>query len=90
MAEKVQRLRISRQKGFLYYVNKDGYAAVTRAKRGRGDTHPDVGRSKVFDKLANGIPLLPVKKEPGFLYFIDKEGDIARAPLNRKGGKATA
>ena len=72
MAEKVAKAGIKREKGFLYYLDKQGN--VSRAKMARGTEKG--GDATVVSKLG-------VKREKGFLYFIDKEGDVSRAKMAR-------
>jgi len=72
MAEKIARLNIKREPGYLYFVDKQGDAA--RAKMARAGV-----KGGKPEKLAKAS----VKKEPGYLYFVDKDGDIARAKMAR-------
>ena len=75
MAEKVARTGIKREKGFLYYLDKQGdVSKVKMARGGKGGGKPS--------KIAK----CNVKREEGFLYFIDKQGDVSRAKMARKGG----
>ena len=80
MAEKIAKLGIKREPGFLYFVDKQGDAA--RAPMARAGVRTRKGP----EKLAKAS----VKKEPGYLYFIDKQGDIARAKMARGGKKVKA
>ena len=75
MAEKVAKVGIKRQKGYLYYVDKKGNVVETKMARG----NKKGGGGKVIAKPG-------VKKDKGYLYFIDKKGDVARAKMVR-GGK---
>ena len=78
MAEKIARLGIKREPGWLYFVNKKGDAArAPMARAGKRTTR------KGPETLAQAS----VKKEKGYLYFIDKQGDIARAKMARGGHK---
>jgi len=75
MAEKVKEVGVKKEKGFLYFLDKEG--DVSRAKMvRRGSTAPVDSPEKV--------KVVGVEKEAGFLYFIDKEGDISRAVANRR------
>ena len=72
MAEVVKKTGVSKEKGYLYYLNKEG----------------DVGRSKMARAGKGGgsaetVATAGVKRESGFLYFIDKNGDVARSPMAR-------
>ena len=79
MAEKLVKLGLKREDGYLYYIGKDGY--VWRAKMARGGKKGGKP-SKVATSPVNGH--YPVKKQPGYLYFVDKKGDVARAKMARK------
>ena len=72
MAEKVKSTGVSKQSGFLYFLDKNGH--VSRTKMARGNDGG--GNSEV---VANA----GVQRESGWLYFIDKEGDISRAKMAR-------
>jgi len=74
MAEKVAKVGIKRQKGYLYYVDKKGNVVETKMARG----NKKGGGGKVIAKPG-------VKKDKGYLYFIDKKGDVARAKMVRGG-----
>ena len=75
MSEKVAKLGLSKQSGFLYFLDKDGDVSRTVMSRGRGS-----GVSKVKPEK---VERSGVKKEPGFLYFIDKDGDVSKAKMSR-------
>ena len=74
MAQKIAKAGIKRQKGYLYYLDKQG--DISRAKMARGGSKG--GRPEKVAKLG-------VKREDGFLYFIDKQGDVSRAKMVRGG-----
>jgi len=76
MAEKVAKVGIKRQKGYLYYVDKKGNVVETKMARG----NKKGGGGKVIAKPG-------VKKEKGYLYFIDRAGDVAKAKMLRGGRK---
>ncbi|MGE5197579.1 MAG: hypothetical protein ACM3IL_03635 [Deltaproteobacteria bacterium] len=76
MAEKVMKVGIKRQKGFLYYVDKHG--DISCAKMARGGKKG--GSPKKVAKCG-------IKRKEGYLYFIDKKGDISCAKLKRGGKK---
>ncbi|KAF0127804.1 MAG: hypothetical protein FD189_1254 [Elusimicrobia bacterium] len=80
MAEKVMKLHVKREDGFLYYIDKQG--DVSRAKMARGGKKG--GKPSKVAKAG-------VKKEEGFLYFLDKAGDVSRAKMVNAGkGKKKA
>ena len=74
MAEKVEKVRVKKQEGWLYFV--DGKGDVSRAKMSRA------GRKKGRAKIEK-VTKVGVKKQKGYLYFIDKAGDISRAKMAR-------
>ena len=72
MAEKVAKCGVSKQKGYLYYLDKNGN--VARSKMARGGEKG--GGAEVVAKCN-------VSREKGYLYFIDKDGDVSRAKMAR-------
>jgi hypothetical protein len=77
MATKVAKLKIKKEKHWLYYLDKKGN--ISRAKMGRG-RKPSKVKPQVVAKVG-------VKRQKGFLYFLDKAGDLAMAKMSRKGRK---
>ncbi len=75
MAEKVAKVGVKKQDGYLYFVTKAG--DVGRAKMARG-RKGKAGKSETVAKVG-------VKKHSGYLYFVDKHGDISRAKMARGG-----
>ncbi|NJL44332.1 MAG: hypothetical protein HC945_03400 [Nitrosarchaeum sp.] len=73
MAEKVAKVGVQKESGFLYFVDKDG--DVSRVKMARG--------GKKSRAKAQKVAKVGVKKEYGYLYFLDKKGDISRAVMSR-------
>ena len=73
MADKVKNVRIKKEKGYLYYLDKNGN--VSRSKMARGNQAG--GNAEVVASAG-------VTREKGFLYFIDKDGDVARSPMARR------
>lgn len=74
MAEKVEKVKVKKQAGWLYFVDSKG--DVSRAKMSRA------GRKKGRAKIEK-VTKVGVKKQKGYLYFIDKAGDISRAKMAR-------
>ena len=72
MAEKVKSTGVTKQSGYLYYLDKNGN--VSRVKMARGANKG--GNAEV---VANA----GVNRESGWLYFIDKDGDVSRAKMAR-------
>ena len=77
MAEKVAKVGVKRQEGYLYFLDKKGN--VSRAKMARGKKK---GKSKV-----EVVAKVGVKKKSGYLYFVDKQGDVSMAKMVRGGKK---
>ena len=73
MAQKVAKAGITREDGFLYFIDKQG--DVSRAKMARGGKKG--GKSHKISKLG-------IKKEKGCLYVLDKQGDVSRAKMVRR------
>ena len=72
MAEKVKNTGVTKQSGYLYYLDKNGNVSRTRMARGANKGgNPEV--------VANA----GVRRESGWLYFIDKDGDVSRAKMTR-------
>jgi hypothetical protein len=76
MAEKVAKLGIKREKGYLYYVDKQG--DVSCAKMARGGKKG--GSPKKVAKCG-------IERKTGYLYFVDKQGDVSSAKMKRGGKK---
>ena len=76
MAQKVMKVGIKRQKGYLYYLDKKGN--ISSAKMARGGKKG--GSPKMVAKCG-------IKRKEGYLYFIDKKGDVSCAKMKRGGKK---
>ena len=76
MAEKSVKLGIKREKGYLYYIDKQG--DVSCAKMARGNKKG--GSPKKVAKVG-------IKRKEGYLYFLDKKGDVSAAKMKRGGKK---
>ncbi|MFH1359602.1 MAG: hypothetical protein ABIJ41_01015 [Candidatus Omnitrophota bacterium] len=76
MAQKVAKVGIKKQGGYLYFVDKKG--DISCAKMARGSKKG--GAPKKVAKVG-------ITKKSGFLYFIDKKGDISCAKMVRGGKK---
>ena len=72
MAEKVKTTGVSKEKGYLYYLDKNG--DVSRSKMARGADKG--GNAEVVERCG-------VSRESGWLYFIDKDGDVSKAKMAR-------
>ncbi len=78
MATKIQKTGITRERGWLYYLDKNG--DVSRTKMARGGGRAQKGKPQRIAKVG-------VKRENGFLYFIDKDGDVAKAKMAKPGSR---
>src|SRR3954454_22382755 len=67
MAEKVAKLRVSREKDFMYYVKDGGVWKVQRKQPGVPKGRPE--------KVADG----GFQMDTNYIYFVDRDGDVARA-----------
>lgn len=72
MGEKVKKVGVKKDKGFLYYLGKDGNvwrSEMARAGKGGGNA------TKIADA--------GVKRQEGWLYYVDTDGDVARSKMAR-------
>lgn len=76
MAQKVAKVGVKREKGFLYFIDKQGDVSCAMMARGKKKG----GKPKKVAKVG-------VEKKVGYLYFLDKQGDVACAKLVRGGKK---
>lgn len=74
MAEKVAKVGVDKESGYLYFV--DGNGDVSKSEMNRE------GRKK-SDADKDKVAKVGVKKEDGYLYFVDKDGDISRTEMAR-------
>ena len=72
--QKVAKLGIKKEKGYLYYLDKRGNVSCAKMARGKKKG----GSSKTVAKCG-------IKRKKGFLYFIDKQGDVSCAKMKRGG-----
>ena len=72
MKQKVMKVGVKRQKGYLYYLDKKGNVSMAKMARGKKKG----GSPKVVAKCG-------IKRKPGYLYFIDKQGDVSMAKMAR-------
>lgn len=76
MAEKLVKLGIKREKGCLYYIDKQGDVSCAKMARGKKKG----GSPKKVAKCG-------IKRKEGYLYFLDKQGDVSAAKMKRGGKK---
>jgi hypothetical protein len=68
MIERVTRETIVREKGYLYYIGKDGYVWRIPTKLNPKGTRAKVGTEKI-------------PRVDGYMYFLDKQGFVARVKM---------
>ncbi len=71
MGTKVGNQKIVREKGYLYYLGKDGFVWATPTKSNKTGTKKKVGTEKVT-------------REEGYLYYLSKEGYISKALMKSR------
>jgi hypothetical protein len=76
--QKVAKLGIKREGGYLYYVDKEG--DLSRSPMAGGQK---ASKTKMPEKVAKA----GIKREDGWMYFMDKDGDIARTKMARRSKK---
>ena len=76
MAQKIVKLGVKREKGYLYYIDKHGDVSCAKMARGKKKG----GSPKKVSKAG-------IKRKEGYLYFLDKQGDISCAKMKRGGKK---
>lgn len=76
MSQKLVKLGIKRQKGYLYYIDKKGDVSCAKMARGKKKG----GSPKKVAKAG-------IKRKAGYLYFVDKQGDVSCAKMKRGGKK---
>lgn len=72
MGTKVGNQKVVREKGYLYYLGKDGFVWASPTKANKTGT-----KKKVTTEF--------IKREPGYLYYLGKDGFVGRAKM--KGAK---
>jgi hypothetical protein len=77
MAEKVAKVGVKKQNGYLYFIDKQGDISCATMARGGGKAK----------KGSKKVAKVGVKKDKGYLYFVDKNGDVSRAKMVRGGRK---
>ncbi|MEM1971160.1 MAG: hypothetical protein QXT26_06720 [Thermoproteota archaeon] len=75
MGEKVGKELVKREKGYLYYVGKDGrvYRVPSRAMR-----------NKVKNTKPEPVTKEVIKRESGYLYYLGKSGYVERSKMKRR------
>lgn len=71
MAERIKKLGIKKERGYLYFIDKKGNVARAKIKEDSKAKIEVVSKTKV-------------KKEPDYLYFIGKDGDIFKSKIKKK------
>jgi len=68
MGQKIGTEKIKREKGYLYYIGKDGYVWAAPMKSNKTGKKKKVGTEKI-------------NKEAGFMYYVGKDGYVAKAKM---------
>jgi hypothetical protein len=77
MIEKVQKIGLKREAGYLYFIDKQGDVSRSLMARGKKDkTGSTLNKSSKIVKIG-------LKREAGYLYFVDKQGDVSRSLMAR-------
>lgn len=76
MGKVVEKTKIKREKGWLYYLDKKGNVSRVNMKRA----------GKKYKKKKEVVAKCGIKRKEGFLYYIDKKGNVCEAKMQR-GGK---
>ncbi|MCO5142785.1 MAG: hypothetical protein M9962_06820 [Oligoflexia bacterium] len=77
MSEKVFQAGITRESGYLYFLDKKGFICKVKMARGHGGSKPSPAR----------IMQTNIIRQPGFLYYVDKGGDVSMVKMSRSGRK---
>jgi len=78
MTEKVSKEAVKKEKGFLYYLQKDGYVWVSPMKKNTTGKVHKVGTEKITPDYTK------------YVYFVNKEGFVCRAERAKKKGSGEA
>ena len=68
MGTNIGKEKIKREKGYLYFLGKDGYIWAVPMKFNKDGKKKKVGTEKIA-------------REKGFLYYLGKESFIAKAKM---------
>ena len=68
MGRRIGKEKIDREKGYLYYVGKDGFVWKVPTKVNKRGRKGKVGSEKI-------------ERKNGFMYYLDKAGYVAEAKM---------
>jgi hypothetical protein len=68
MGQRIGKEQIKREKGYLYYLGKDGFMWKTPMKLNKKGRKAKVGTEKIV-------------REAGCMYYLDKAGYVAKAKM---------
>jgi len=68
MGKRIGTEKITREKGYLYFIGKDGYVWRTPMKANKKGSKKKVGNEKV-------------SKKSGYLYYLDEAGYVCEAKM---------
>ncbi len=68
MGKRIGKEKINREKGYLYYVGKDGYVWASPMKSNKRGKKKKVGSEKI-------------ERKKGHMYYVDSAGFVAEAKM---------
>ena len=68
MGKRIGKEKITREKGYLYFVGKDGYVWRVPTKLNKKGVKKKVGSEKI-------------SRKSGFMYYIDSAGYVCEAKM---------
>jgi predicted RNA-binding protein len=79
MVEKVQKIGLKREAGYLYFIDKQGDISRSLMARGKKE------KAKYSNTICKSSKIIKIglKREAGYIYFIDKQGDVSRSLMAR-------
>ena len=77
MGKVIEKTKIKREKGYLYFLDKKGNVAKVQMKRA----------GKRTSKKQTVVAKVGIKRKSGYLYYIDKKGNVCEAKMQRGGKK---
>ena len=75
MGKVIEKTKVKREKGYLYFLDKKGNVAKVQMKRA----------GKKTSKKQTVVAKTGIKRKVGYLYYIDKKGNVCEAKMQRGG-----
>ncbi len=73
MGKVIEKTKIKRAKGFLYFLDKKGNVAKVQMARA----------GKKTSKKQQVVAKVGIKRKSGYLYYLDKKGNVCEAKMKR-------